>query len=171
MKKMKKALPALLLTLLPGLALATGEHQGGHNMADMHKDHDMSGMGMHGSAAGQPGKAADVSRTIEITMNDSMRFTPSQIEVKAGETIRLFVKNTGKVSHELVLGSTDELHAHAEMMRNMPEMKHTEANMLTLSAGQRGGLVWHFTQAGTVDFACLIPGHMEAGMTGKIQVM
>ncbi|GAA3528741.1 cupredoxin family protein [Zobellella aerophila] len=173
MKTMKKALPALLLALLPGLALAAGEHQGGHNMADMHKGHNMAdmGMGMHGSAAGQPGKAADVSRTIEIIMNDDMSFTPNQIDVKAGETVRFFVKNAGKASHELVIGSADELREHAEMMRNMPEMKHAEANMLSLAAGQRGGLVWQFTQAGTVDFACLLPGHMEAGMQGKIQVM
>ena len=59
----------------------------------------------------------------------------------------------------------------AAMMRKMPNMKHAEPNMATLSAGQRGGIVWRFDKAGTVDFACLVPGHLEAGMTGKISVL
>ena len=41
---------------------------------------------------------------------------------------------------------------------------------ITLKPGQRGGLVWQFGEAGTVDFACLIPGHLEAGMVGKVAV-
>jgi len=165
--KITKTFPILLLSLLPGLAFAGGshntDHDTGHNMAEM--------MNMTNSASGQPGKAADVTRTIDITMNDNMRFTPSQIHVNAGETVRFFVKNAGKISHELVIGSAKELGEHAKMMRDMPGMQHQESNMLSLGAGQRGGLTWKFTQAGYVDFACLLPGHREAGMTGKIMVM
>jgi len=172
---MKKTLSVLMLTALPVLALAGGGHQGGHGMAG----HDMQGMhGMHGSMhgdtspseVGKPGDPAKVDRTIEVVMDDSMRFTPANIAVKKGETIRFFVKNTGKVPHEMVIGSMEELKAHAEMMRKMPQMQHAEPNMVTLQPGQRGGLVWQFDQPGTVDFACLIPGHMEAGMVGKIVV-
>lgn len=161
---MKKTLSVIMLTLLPGLALAAGKHGG-------HQGHDMASMnqGMHG--VGQPGKAADVSRTIEVVMGDDMRFSPAHIEVKEGETIRLFVKNAGKLAHELVIGDIESLREHAEMMRQMPDMKHAEANMVSLQPGQRGGLVWKFDQPGTVDFACLLPGHMEAGMKGAIQVM
>lgn len=169
---MKKTLSVLMLTALPVLALAGGGHQGGHGMAG----HDMQGMhgSMHGntspSEVGKPGDPAKVDRTIEVVMDDSMRFTPANIAVKKGETIRFFVKNTGKVPHEMVIGSMKELKAHAEMMRKMPQMQHAEPNMVTLQPGQRGGLVWQFDQPGTVDFACLIPGHMEAGMVGKIVV-
>ena len=124
----------------------------------------------HASMAGKPGDAAKVSRTIDVGMDDSMRFTPSEISVKAGETVRFFIKNTGKIKHEMVICTLDELKEHAEMMRNMPAMQHTDPNMIALEPGQRGGLVWQFDQAGTVDFACLVPGHMEAGMAGKIQV-
>lgn len=99
-----------------------------------------------------------------------MRFTPSQISVKAGETVRFFVRNNGKVAHEMVIGTMGELKEHAEMMRKMPDMKHAEPNMVNLAAGKHGGIVWQFDQAGTVDFACLIPGHLEAGTTGAIQV-
>ena len=172
---MNKLLSILLLGSLPALAFAGGNHAGGHghaastmsdmheNMADMHQDE-------HASAAGKAGDPAKVSRTIGISMDDTMRFAPSQIAVKAGETIRFFIKNTGKMQHEMVIGDMGELKDHAAMMRKMPDMKHAEANMITLAAGQRGGIVWKFDKAGTVDFACLIPGHMEAGMVGEVTV-
>lgn len=162
---MNKTLTALLLSALPALALAAGEHSGGHA-------HDMAGMQQEtqASPAGKPGDPAKVDRTVEVSMDDNMRFTPSQISVKTGETVRFFVKNTGKLPHEMVVGTIGALKAHAEMMRQMPGMKHTEANMVTLAAGQRGGIVWQFDQAGEVDFACLVPGHLEAGMAGKVRV-
>lgn len=164
---MNKLLSLLLLALATPLSFAAGEHAGGHG-------HNMTGMA-HGapsaaSAAGRPGDSGRVNRTIAVTMDDAMRFTPSQIEVKAGETIRFFIRNAGKVPHEMVIGTMDELKAHAEMMRKMPDMKHAEPNMITLEPGQRGGIVWQFDKLGTVDFACLVPGHLEAGMAGKVRV-
>ena len=103
-------------------------------------------------------------------MDDNMRFTPSQISVKPGETVRFFIKNGGKVPHEMVLGNMEDLKSHAAMMQKMPGMKHAEPNMIALQPGQRGGIVWQFADAGIVDFACTIPGHLEAGMAGKVIV-
>lgn len=174
---MKKTLSILMLAALPALALAAGDHAGGHGM----DGHQMQGNTMagkhkempgdtHASMAGKLGDPAKVSRTIEVAMDDSMRFTPSQISVKTGETVRFFIKNAGKIPHEMVIGTVDELKEHAEMMRKMPGMQHAEPNMIALAPGQRGGLVWQFDKPGTVDFACLVPGHMEAGMVGKVQV-
>lgn len=162
---MKKTLAALLLGAVPALALAGGDHGGGHampahDMADMHSD----------SHPGRAGNPSEVSRTIAVTMDDSMHFAPDDITVKAGETIRFFARNNGKVPHEMVIGSMAELKEHAEMMRTMPGMQHTESNMITLKPGQRGGIVWKFERPGTVDFACLIPGHMEAGMLARVTV-
>jgi len=171
---MNKALSILVLGVLPAIALAAGDHAGGHGMDGrvMMQGHDMSGMSKdaHTSMAGKPGVPSKVSRTIEVTMDDSMRYTPDKISVKAGETIRFFVKNAGKIQHEMVIGSMDELKEHAEMMRKMPGMQHAEPNMITLKPSQRGGIVWQFDKTGTVDFACLVPGHMEAGMVGKVMV-
>ncbi|WP_319782651.1 cupredoxin family protein [Oceanisphaera sp. IT1-181] len=161
---MKKTLSVLMLSLLPGLAMAAGEHGD-------HQGHDMAAMQQNMQGVGLPGKAADVSRTIEVVMHDNMRFSPDHIEVKAGETVRLFIKNSGKAAHELVIGDVASLQEHADMMRQMPDMKHAEPNMISLQPGQRGGLVWKFDQAGSVDFACLLPGHMEAGMKGRVEVM
>ncbi len=111
-----------------------------------------------------------MSRTITVEMHDTMRFTPDKLSVKAGETIRFFVVNKGKMAHELVIDSKEGLAEHAEMMRKMPHMDHKEPNMIRLEAGKRGGVVWQFTEAGEVPFACLIPGHFEAGMVGAVDV-
>lgn len=169
----KKHLLGLLVAgAFPVLALAGGDHAGGHEM----KGHDMSAMhgamskDEHAAMVGKPGDPAKVDRTVEVGMGDDMRFTPSSIDVKVGETIRFFVKNNGKIEHEMVLGSLDELKKHAEMMRSMPNMQHDEPNMIKLKPGQRGGIVWQFTKAATVDFACTVPGHLEAGMVGKVSV-
>ncbi|TMS58806.1 copper-binding protein [Imbroritus primus] len=140
----------------------------GHGAHGAHGSHGSTSA--YASAIGQPGDPAKVTRTVEITMDDTMRFTPASVEAKAGETIRFFLKNEGKVPHEMVIGTLSELQEHAEMMRKMPDMKHDDPNSATLAPGKRGGIVWQFTQAGTVDFACLIPGHFEAGMVGKVTV-
>ncbi|TAL79251.1 MAG: hypothetical protein EPN76_02975 [Burkholderiaceae bacterium] len=166
---MKKTLTILLLSTLPALALAAGGHTGGHDVKSM-PGQDMSSMKKGDAAIGQPGNAAKVTRTIELVMDDTMRFNPGQIHVEPGETVRFLVKNSGKIAHEMMIGSAAELKEHAEMMRKMPGMKHAESNMITLNPGQKGGMVWQFPQTGTVDFACLVPGHLEAGMVGKIKV-
>lgn len=163
---MKKTFTILAFSLLPAFAIAAVDHSG-HGM----QGHDMSSMTQTASAVGQPGDPSNVSRTIEITMDDNMRFTPSNIQVEAGETVRFFIKNVGQLPHEMVIGSIEDLKAHATEMLAMPGMEHEEPNMITLQPGKVGGLVWQFDQPGMVDFACLIPGHTEAGMVGKVEVI
>jgi len=167
---MKKSLSILVLGLWPALALASGDQA-------IHDDHNRgqlsAGVGSIGKdhgAIGQPGDPAKANRTIMVTMDDTMRFTPSQIRVREGETIRFFVKNVGKLPHEMVIGSLAELKEHAAMMRTQPTMQHDSPNMTRVGPGQRGGIVWRFDQPGAVNFACLVTGHMEAGMMGTIVV-
>jgi len=124
----------------------------------------------HGADIGKPGDAKKVSRTIEITAGDDFVYRPSEITVKRGETVRLVIRNTGKIEHEIVLGSMKDLKDHAVVMRKHPGMEHDEPNQAMVRPGQSRAIVWQFNQAGTVDFACTIPGHLEAGMTGKIKV-
>jgi uncharacterized cupredoxin-like copper-binding protein len=128
------------------------------------------GDGQHGAAYGKPGEPAKVSRTVAIDMSDSMRFAPALITVRKAETIRFVLTNSGKVRHEMVLGSSKELEEHAALMRKFPEMQHADPNRLSVDPGKTGALIWQFTRAGTFDFACLQPGHFEAGMRGKITV-
>lgn len=138
------------------------------------EDHDKKGAMEqhedHASALGKPGDPAKIDRTVEIIMSDTMRYSPSRIPVKKGETIRFVLKNEGKLKHEMVLGTIRELKEHAAMMQKMPEMEHADPNMIGVEPGKTGELVWQFTKSGKFDFACLQPGHYEAGMKGKIAV-
>jgi len=107
---------------------------------------------------------------VNVDMTDTMRFNPADLTVKQGETIRFIVKNSGKLKHEFVLGTAKELEAHYEVMKKSPEMEHAESNMVTVEPGKTGEVVWQFTNAGKVDFACLQPGHYDAGMKGRVTV-
>ena len=119
---------------------------------------------------GIAGDLKKATRTIEIRMTDNMRFAPKAIQVKLGETVRLVAVNAGKVLHEIVIGTPQELKAHAEMMKKHPGMEHDEPYMAHVDPGQKGSIVWTFNRAGSFEFACLIPGHFEAGMIGRITV-
>lgn len=119
---------------------------------------------------GIAGEAKDVRRTVEIAMGDDMRFTPSTIEVRQGETLRFVLRNDGKVLHEMVIGTAKALEEHAALMQKFPGMEHDEPHMAHVDPGRKGRLVWKFNRAGEFDFACLIPGHYQAGMVGKIKV-
>ncbi len=121
-------------------------------------------------AIGTPGKAAKVSRTVNVDMADTMRFDPASVSARQGETIRFSVKNSGKVKHEFVLGTDKELKAHYELMKKFPEMEHADPNMVSVAPGKTGEVIWQFTQVGKIDFACLQPGHYDAGMRGAVNV-
>lgn len=121
-------------------------------------------------AWGIAGDAKAVLRTIEVSMSDAMRFTPALIEVREGETLRLVHRNRGKLLHEFVLGTREELEAHAALMLKFPGMEHDEPYMAHVAAGRRSEMIWTFNRAGDFEFACLLPGHFQAGMIGKIKV-
>lgn len=118
------------------------------------------------------GKAADPrkAKAVVVHMSDTMRFSPSEIVVKKGDIVRFEVKNDGKVMHEMVLGTMKELKEHAALMKKFPNMEHDEPHMLHVPPGKSGEMGWEFTRTGEFFFACLIPGHYEAGMVGKVIV-
>ena len=147
---------ALAAVFLSSGALAAGNHAGGHDHGD--------------SAIGKPGAAPKVMRTITVEMSDAMRYTPADIQVKQGETVRFVIKNLGQVKHELSLGTEKELLEHLEVMKKFPDMEHDEPSKVSLAPGKQGEIIWQFTKAGTVNFACLMPGHYEAGMKGTVKV-
>lgn len=115
------------------------------------------------------GKAAQ--RTVEFKMSDNMRFTPDRLEVKQGETVRIVIRNDGATLHEFVLGTKAELDEHAALMVKFPNMEHDEPYMAHVPPGKTGEIVWTFNRAGDFDFACLIAGHYQAGMVGKVKVI
>lgn len=117
--------------------------------------------------AGDPKK---VTRTINMDAFDTMRYSPSTINAKLGETIRFVMHNKGKIMHEIVIGTPAELKEHAALMKKFPTMEHDAPHMLHVAPGKKGEIIWKFNRAGTFTFACLIAGHFEAGMAGTIVV-
>ena len=99
-----------------------------------------------------------------------MGFPPTHFEVKKGETVRLRVVNQGQLMHEVVLGTKATLDEHAQLMLKFPGMEHAEPYMAHVAPGKSEDLVWQFNRSGNFDFACLIAGHYQAGMTGTFRV-
>jgi uncharacterized cupredoxin-like copper-binding protein len=146
-------------------AVAAGAHQAdGHGNKSAVVVKEQKPWGIAGDR-----KAA--RRTVEITMTDTMRFVPDRLEVREGETLRLKVRNAGKMMHELVIGTRAELDGHAALMLKFPQMEHEEPYMIHVKPGATGELVWNFNRPGEFEFACLIAGHYQAGMVGRIKVL
>jgi uncharacterized cupredoxin-like copper-binding protein len=126
----------------------------------------------HGEAFGTPANPARVERTIEVDMSDAMRFTPAEITVKRGESVRFVVKNSGQLVHEMVLGTMQDLKDHAEVMKKHASMDHAHdsPSMTSVPPGKTGEIAWRFTRAGVFYYGCLVPGHFDAGMIGRIVV-
>jgi uncharacterized cupredoxin-like copper-binding protein len=99
-----------------------------------------------------------------------MRYQPSEIAIQRGERIRFVVRNGGKAQHEMVLGTLDELKEHGELMKKFPDMEHDELHMAHVSPGKSLEMGWQFSRSGEFYFGCLVPGHFEAGMLGRIVV-
>ena len=119
---------------------------------------------------GRPGDPKRVTHTINIDMNDEMEYLPNGLRLKVGDTIRFVVRNSGRIMHELVLGTMEELKAHAELMRKHPGMEHDEPYMAHVAPGKTQTIVWQFTKPGAFYYGCLVPGHFEAGMVGLVRV-
>ena len=132
--------------------------------------HEHQHAGGHGPAIGIPGDPSRIDRTIVVEMRDSFEFSPAEISVRAGETVRIVAVNKGKRLHELVLGTKQYLHEHQEMMKSQPAMPHDEPHMVRVEPGKSGAIVWRFTEAGDFGFACLVDDHYESGMAGTLRV-
>jgi uncharacterized cupredoxin-like copper-binding protein len=161
MKKLNTALLAALITGASSFAFAHGDEAHAPPAGPVVKEQKAWGI------AGDP---QAVNRSITFTMTDNMRFTPDKIAVKQGETIRFVIKNSGKLMHEMVLGTRKDLDEHAALMMKFPGMAHEEPYMAHVGPGKKGEIIWTFNQPGSFDFACLMAGHYQAGMAGKISV-
>jgi len=156
----------LLSTLVLSLAVLAGPVSAGPGASG-------HGHGNSGFAAGEPGNPKKPARTVVITMREgdgTMIFNHNHVEVRRGEQIRFVLQNTGELDHEFVLATTKENDKHAELMKKQPEMEHDDPNAKRVAPKKAGELVWRFTKAGIYEFACLIPGHREAGMHGTVVV-
>jgi uncharacterized cupredoxin-like copper-binding protein len=124
-------------------------------------------------SAGEPGDPKKPARTIEIVMKEeygAMEYVPNRIEVKRNEQIRFVLKNSDNQTHEFLLASVADNQKHAAVMKKHPEMVHDDPNGKTLAPQGSAEILWRFNKRGTFEFACLLPGHREAGMAGTVVV-
>ena len=124
-------------------------------------------------SAGESGDPKKPARIIKVVMREDgkkLAFEPTRITVRKGEQIRFVLENAGIDDHEFVLATVKENRKHAELMKKFPDMEHDDPNAMRLAPAAHGEILWKFTKAGTFEFACLIPGHREAGMLGKVVV-
>jgi uncharacterized cupredoxin-like copper-binding protein len=185
------------LAIMPDALAAAGEPGHGHGNSSgghMKMDGGQHGGGHHGKmgSIGEPGKAAEVTRTITVMMKDNF-YEPETISVKSGETIRFKVINKGEALHEFGLGTASMHKAHQKEMAVMMEhgmievdrinhdrmkmdhgggghsMKHDDPNSILLEPGKSGEIIWKFTEKTKLEFACNIPGHYESGMMGPVK--
>jgi uncharacterized cupredoxin-like copper-binding protein len=159
MSKTARAAAALAAVCLAGLPARAAPGTPGHS-------HDTY-------SVGEPGNPRKPARLVEVSMKEvdgRMVFEPNRIEVRQGERIRFRLVNAGALDHEFMLGTTEENQKHAALMQKFPEMEHDDPNGKSLKSSQKGELVWMFSKPGTFEFACLRPGHYEAGMLGTIVV-
>ena len=148
----------ILITGVPALHAAPGAP--GHS-------HDS------GFSAGEPGNTKKPARVVLVTMREGdgkMMFIPERVEIRRGEQIKFMLRNSGELDHEFVLATREENEKHAEEMRKNPDMEHDDPNAKRLKPKKTSELVWRFTKRGTFEFGCLIPGHREACMIGRVIV-
>lgn len=188
LKKNEKSMKKLLIltatiALFSTSAMAGGSHSGGHGRSHA-KSHVEGHAGGHGHATagehanmmvGEPGRASKVSRTIKVEMRETddgdMIFKPSRIQVGRGETIIFMISNKGELAHEFVLDEHKAVMKHKALMERFPEMEHEDPNSIRLESGKKGQIIWRFTNSGKFEFACLVPGHYDAGMKGIVAVV
>jgi uncharacterized cupredoxin-like copper-binding protein len=161
--KRARVIYVLLAFIMSGLVAA-------HEKGPQGKGADKKPISTDEKAFGREGDPKRATRTIRMDMSDAMRFTPAELTVKQGETVRFDVKNSGKTLHEMVLGTMQELKEHAELMKKFPGMEHDEPYMAHVAPGKTQRIVWQFTKPGEFYYGCLVPGHFEAGMIGKVTV-
>jgi uncharacterized cupredoxin-like copper-binding protein len=159
---MKKALLTALITLATSVAMAKTDHS--------KMDHSM--MNMEGmSDVGMPAKGVKPDKVVHVLLADDMTIKfKKEVQIEPNDVVQFVVMNVGKIEHEFTIGSAQEQLEHREMMRKMPHHNHDSGNAVTVQPGKAKQLLWHFHGEDTVEFACNIPGHAEAGMVKKVSL-
>jgi len=164
MKRILKAIALIGSTRVSAQVVAHGSEGQAHGAAAK------SAAGAEQTAFGRAGEPSKVTRSVAVSMSDQMRYDPAVIRVKTGATIKFLLANHGQGAHEFVLGTLQEIQEHAALMKKFPGMEHDEPSQARVKPGGKEELVWQFNKPGEFYFACLMPGHYEAGMVGKVIV-
>jgi azurin len=137
------------------------------------------------SAANAPAASAGSGAlAVEITANDSMKYSLLRIEAKAGQEIKITLTNTGTLpkavmGHNLIVlqkGADIKAFADAAMLAAATDYIPASmsdkiiAHTKLLGAKQSEEITFKLPEAGEYTFLCSFPAHYLAGMKGVIVV-
>ena len=122
-----------------------------------------------------------VTDHIELTGDDQLKFDKTLFKIKAGQDVKLSLKNIGKMpkaamAHNVViLALGTDVQAFGEAAVKATASDHIPADMASdviahtklLGPGESDEITFKVTDPGVYDFICSFPGHFGT-MHGKI---
>ena len=113
------------------------------------------------------GNSSRASTKIDITMTD-FQFQPNTFTVPAGEEITLNASNTGGVVHSFVIMKQGQ---SAGTEFNEQDKPNVYWQVEILPGGSADTSFTAPDEPGEYEIVCHIPGHVQAGMVGKLNVV
>ena len=115
----------------------------------------------------------DGAHEVTVKMMAQLTFQPAEIKLESGRPVRLTVDNGGSTSvHTLTVAEMPVTDVHSSGGVGGYGDAGTEYDLhIALDAGGAGTLDFTPTQSGEYVFICILPGHAQAGMTGKLIVV
>ena len=105
--------------------------------------------------------------TVELGIHHS-RFDIGTLRVHEGTLVQFVVRNDDPIGHELVVGEAEVHRRHADGS----ERRHPPVpGEVSVAGGDTAMTFYEFTDAGSVTYACHLPGHVAYGMAGTIEVV
>jgi uncharacterized cupredoxin-like copper-binding protein len=129
------------------------------------------------------GQGVEVS-TIELTVGDNMRFTPSIIQAHPGQRVRIVLRRVGKLAalaHNVVLlkkgtapkAFLDKASKATEETGSIPPAMNDQAIVASalVKPGESAEVTFEApSDPGEYTFVCSFPGHFGLGMKGQLIV-
>lgn len=137
------------------------------------------------AASGAPAQAAAAVATFEFTANDTMKYNLTQIEVKAGQDVKITLTNTGTLpkaamAHNWILlkkGTDPQAFVNAAITAMATDYIPAAAadqiivHTKLLGAKQSDEITFKApTEPGEYPFVCSFPAHFLSGMKGVMIV-
>ncbi|MEX2144841.1 MAG: cupredoxin domain-containing protein [Candidatus Spechtbacterales bacterium] len=114
----------------------------------------------------EPSQPNQGQKVVKMTMTD-FAFDPAIVNVSENETVKFVITNNGVVKHEFRIASMHEIEEHMGSGHGDHNGADNDANVLVLEPGETGEITYTFKGGEKLIFACLLPGHYEAGMKGS----
>ena len=127
------------------------------------------------AACGQAPSSTSTTQEFIVAAKE-FTFTPTALNVAAGQPVVISLQNTGAVEHDWSVREI-EISGEAKSNGETSGSGHMMAGMgdepklhVAASAGGKGTLTFTPSKPGTYEFYCTVAGHKEAGMSGTLTV-